>query len=345
MKLQQRIDLLSRLGEHLLSGDTLWQQAKERASIENPWFIPQFIDKAVDNIVYSWLRKDILEKWTSNLSERSPLDEPRTSNPIAIGFQPRTVGIVMAGNIPLVGFHDMLSVFISGHRALIKPSSRDKVLITHIVDTMKAWEPGVEEWISFAERLKGADAYITTGSNNSARHFEYYFRNHPHIIRRNRTSVAILTGEETAEELQLLADDVHLYFGLGCRNVTKIYVPRNYDFVPLLVAFKKYKWLADHHKYRNNLDYNLALHILNRKLYMSNESLLLVEDTSLFSPISQLNYEFYSNRNDLVTSLQKNEDLQCIVGRDFTPFGRAQCPAVTDYADGVNTLKFLLQMH
>jgi hypothetical protein len=238
----------------------------------------------------------------------------------------------------------MLSVFITGHKALIKPSSKDKALITYIVDTMKAWEPEVDYLITIAEMLKGADAYIATGSNNSARHFEYYFRNHPHIIRRNRTSVAILSGEETQEELQLLADDVHLYFGLGCRNVTKIYVPQNYDFVPLLVAFKKYLWLADHHKYRNNYDYNLAIHLLNKKLYMSSEALLLVEEPALFSPISQLNYEFYSNKKELVASLKENEDLQCIVGRDFTPFGSAQRPAVTDYADGVNTLDFLLKM-
>jgi hypothetical protein len=330
MKLQQRIDLLSKLGEHLLSGNDAWEQAKEKAGFENPWFIPPFVNLAIKNIATSFLHKDILEKWTTGLPPVNP--------------NPCTVGIVMAGNIPLVGFHDLLCVFISGHKALIKPSSTDKVLITYLVDTMKAWDPEVNELISSAEMLKGADAYITTGSNNSARHFEYYFRNYPHIIRRNRTSVAILTGEETPEELQLLADDVHLYFGLGCRNVTKIHVPENYDFIPLLVAFKKYLWLADHHKYRNNYDYNLAIHLLNKKLYMSSESLLLVEEASLFSPISQLNYEFYENRDKLVTSLKNKEELQCIVGRDFTAFGSAQSPAVDEYADRVNTLDFLTQI-
>jgi hypothetical protein len=330
MKLQQRIDLLGRLGEHLLSDDESWQQVKERAGYENPWFIPAFVNLAASTIARSFLQPDILKRWAANVPDSLP--------------RPLTVGIVMAGNIPLVGFHDLLSVFISGHKALIKPSSKDKVLITYLVDTLKAWEPEVEKWISFAEMLKGADAFIATGSNNSARHFEYYFRNYPHIIRHNRTSVAILTGEETAEELQLLADDVYLYFGLGCRNVTKMYVPCNYDFIPLLLAFKKYLWLADHHKYKNNYDYNLAVHLLNKKLYMSNESILLVEAPSLFSPISQLNYEFYDHKDDLVTTLGGKEELQCIVGRGFTAFGSAQTPSIDEYADGINTLDFLLQI-
>ena len=161
---------------------------------------------------------------------------------------------------------------------------------------MAAWNEEVNDLISFSEMLKGCDAYIATGSNNSAGYFEYYFGKYPHIIRRNRTSVAILTGNETNEELEKLADDVYLYFGLGCRNVTKLYVPEGYDFIPLLTAFKKYNYLADHHKYKNNYDYNLAIHLLNKKFYMSNESLLLVEDASLFSPISQLNYEFYTDQ-------------------------------------------------
>jgi hypothetical protein len=330
MKLQHRIDLLSRLGKHLLSGDESWVQAKEKASYENGWFVPSFIDLATSAIARSYLQKDILEQWTINVPETLP--------------NPRTVGIVMAGNIPLVGFHDLLCVFISGHRALVKPSSKDKVLITYLVDTLKSWDPEVEKWIEFAEMLKGADAFIATGSNNSARHFEYYFRNYPHIIRHNRTSVAILTGEETPEELQLLADDVYLYFGLGCRNVTKIYVPRNYDFIPLLLAFKKYLWLADHHKYKNNYDYNLAIHLLNKKIYMSTESILVVEETSLFSPISQLNYEHYDNTEGLIQSLSAREELQCIVGRGFTSFGSAQNPGISEYADRVNTLEFLVKM-
>ncbi len=250
----------------------------------------------------------------------------------------------MAGNIPLVGFHDWLCVFISGHKALIKPSSKDQVLIKHLLEKLNEWNADAATFSEFSEMLKGCDAYIATGSNNSSRYFEYYFKKYPHIIRRNRTSVAVLTGKETNEELEKLADDVYLYFGLGCRNVTKIYVPEEYDFIPLLEAFRKYNYLADHHKYKNNYDYNLALHLLNKKYYMTNGSILLIEDAPFFSPISQLNYEFYNDRNILQNLLKQNSDLQCIVGKDFTAFGESQSPVISDYADGVDTLHFLSKL-
>ncbi len=330
MNLQLRIDLLSRLGEYILSNDPAWQEAKEKAERENSWFIPAFIELSANNIARSFLQKNILVQWAGKyeLSSRYP-------------SSPLTVGIVMAGNIPLVGFHDLLSVFISGHRMLIKASSKDKTLVKHLVAKMAAWDNRVNDLIVFAEMLKGCDAYIATGSNNSAGHFEYYFGKYPHIIRRNRTAVAVLTGQETEEELSGLADDVFLYFGLGCRNVTKLYVPENYDFIPLLQTFKRYDHLSDLHKYKNNYDYNLALHILNKKYYMSTPALLLVEEPSLFSPISQLNYEYYSKSENLTDKLKNLPDLQCIVGRDHTPFGQAQCPSITDYADSVDTMLFL----
>jgi hypothetical protein len=332
MNLQYRIDLLVDLGEYILSGNPAWAEAKEKASRENGWFIPEFVDLASNNIARQFLSRPVLEKWVSSYDV--PGNMP----------QPKNVGVVMAGNIPLVGFHDFLSVFISGHKATIKTSSKDETLIKHLVGKLAEWDKAVEGCVSFADMLKGCDAYIATGSNNSAGHFEYYFGKWPHIIRRNRTSVAIVTGEETSEELAKLADDVYLYFGLGCRNVTKIYVPAGYDFVPLITAFKKYDFLADHHKYKNNYDYNLALHLLNKKYYMSNPSLLLVEESSLFSPISQLNYEFYDNPDKLADSLKVNKDLQCIVGRGFVPFGQSQVPAIADYADGVDTLAFLCRL-
>ena len=192
--------------------------------------------------------------------------------------------------------------------------------------------------------LKNCDAYIATGSNNSARYFEYYFKKYPHIIRRNRTSVAVLDGDETRKELDNLADDVHLYFGMGCRNVTKIFVPNDYDFVTLLDSFKKYNYFKDHHKYRNNYDYYLTLHILNRNFYMTNESIILVENPSIFSPISQLNYEFYTDKGQVRKTLESLEDLQCAVGHDYIPFGQAQLPSLTDYADGIDTVKFLTEL-
>jgi hypothetical protein len=202
------------------------------------------------------------------------------------------------------------------------------------------WDAQVEKYIRFAERLNNCDAYIATGSNNSSRYFEYYFGKYPNLIRRNRTSVAILSGKETVEDLENLADDVHLYFGLGCRNVTKVYVPEKYDFIPMLETFRKYNRLADHHKYKNNYDYNLALHLLNHKFYMTNDSIILLEDAQIFSPISQLNYEYYANRDRLLTELKSNPDLQCIVGEEI-PVGKAQSPSLMEYADGVDTMRFL----
>lgn len=329
MNLQYRIQILSRLGDYLLADTPQWKEVKEKAYRENSWFTPEFTDLSVFNIAARFLKKDILESWAS--SENIP----------EFNEHPKKVGIIMAGNIPLVGFHDLLSVFISGHKAIIKPSTKDSALIKHLVAVMQDWDKEVNELISFSEMLKGCDAYIATGSNNSSRYFEYYFGKYPHIIRRNRTSVAILNGDETEEELSKLADDVYQYFGLGCRNVTKIYVPEHYNFVALLDAFKKYDRLAEHHKYKNNYDYNLALHILNKKFYMTNGSIILAEDASVFSPISQLSYEFYSEKKDVLSSLEKNADIQCVVNREKITFGTAQCPSISDYADGVDTLSFL----
>jgi len=330
MNLQMRIDLATRLGQYILSDSPEWQETKHRASLINPWFTSEFIDIAAGNLAKHFLDTQKLENWTSSYKIET--------------VDPKKIGIVMAGNIPLVGFHDFLCVFISGHKAIIKPSSKDEVLIKHLAQKLIEWNKGLNETIFFQEMLKDCDAYIATGSNNSARYFEYYFKKYPHIIRRNRTSVAILDNNETTIELEKLADDVHLYFGMGCRNVTKIFVPKDYEFIPLLTAFKKYDHFKDHHKYRNNYDYNLALHILNGKFYMANESIILLENPSIFSPISQLNYEFYTDKNTIAESLRTMDDLQCAVGHDYIPFGQAQLPSLTDYADGIDTINFLIKL-
>lgn len=329
MNFQQRIGLLIRLGEYITSNAVEWQQAKEKASHENGWFIPAFTDLAAANIVSSFLQKDALEAFAAQY--KVPEKQP----------SPKTVGLVMAGNIPLVGFHDLLCVFLSGHRAQIKLSSKDKVLLWHLVQQLYDWEPAVQKCISFGEILKGCDAYIATGSNNSARYFDYYFAKYPHIIRRNRTSVAILTGYESSIELEQLADDVNLYFGLGCRNVTRLFVPHQYNFEPLLQAMNKYHYFIDHNKYKNNYDYQLAIQLLNNQYYMTNGSVLLVANESLFSPISQLHYSFYDDEGLLAEALKEDSNVQCIVGIEYTPFGQAQFPALTDYADGVDTMQFL----
>jgi hypothetical protein len=329
MNLPQRISLLTRLGEYLLANGPEWQEAKQRAEQQNSWFTPSFIEHAAGHIARRWLDPAVLEQWAA--AEQLP----------ATQALPKQVAIVMAGNIPLVGFHDWLCVFMSGHRALIKLSSKDAVLLSHLFEKLQTWAPEFSKYTETADRLSGADAYIATGSNNSSRYFSYYFGKYPHIIRKNRTAAALLTGRETPEELGALADDIHLYFGMGCRNVTKLYVPAGYDFVPLLEALKKYEHLSEHHKYKNNYNYQLALHILNKSFYMTNGTVLLIEQESIFAPISQVHYEFYQTEAEAIEKARSLTDLQCLVGAGSLPLGSGQHPAIDDYADGVNTLAFL----
>jgi len=331
MNLQNRIELLQKLKNYLLDNNEEWQETKAKATAHNGWFIPAFIDLAVQNICTEFLSTEKLAAWADHYH----LDD---------NIKGRHIGIVMAGNIPLVGFHDFLTVFISGHNQTIKLSSKDDIILKHLVQKLYSWDISVQHNIALAEMLKGCDAYIATGSNNSARYFEQYFAKYPSIIRRNRTSVAILDGTETEEELQQLSDDVHLYFGLGCRNITKIFVPVEYDFVPLLKAFDKYSYFGDHHKYKNNYDYQLSIALMNNIYYMTNGSTLLIESDQLFSAISQLNYSFYEDAAQVLSSLKENNDVQCIVGHGNMPFGKAQQPGLFDYADGIDTMQFLLTL-
>ncbi|MBC7887523.1 MAG: acyl-CoA reductase [Ferruginibacter sp.] len=330
MKLQNRIEILLLLEEYLKADNEEWQSIKNTAYQHNGWFTPEFINLSVKNISEQFLEEQKLKSW---------VDRYLSDDPVA----PKNVGIVMAGNIPLVGFHDFLSVFISGHIQTIKLSAKDDILLKHLVQKMYSWDISLQNYISFAPMLKGCDAYIATGSNNSARYFEYYFSKYPGIIRKNRTSVAILNGSESMDELEKLSDDIHSFFGLGCRNVTKIFVPEKYDFVPLLQSFHPYKYFADHHKYKNNYDYNLSIQLMNNRFYMTNESTLLVENESLFSPISQLNYSFYTNIDELKLALKNSKEIQCIAGLNL-PLGMAQKPGLMDYADGIDTMKFLLTL-
>src|SRR5687768_6203678 len=329
MQLEKRKTLLVRLGEYMLEKDDAWLRAKEKAYEQNRWFIPEFVSLSVENIALNFLQPESLDALINNYG--LPNDN----------LHPKKVGIVMAGNIPLVGFHDFLCVFLTGHIGFIKPSSKDETLIKHLVQKLIEWESSLANMIQFGELLKGCDAYIATGSNNTSRYFEHYFQKYPHIIRKSRTSVAILNGNETKEELEKLADDVYQYFGLGCRNITKIYVPKTYDFVPLLEAFNKYDYLINHNKYKNNYDYNLAILLINSRYYMTNGSILLVEETSITSPISQLNYEFYSDKESVQKKLHDNAAIQCVVSDETTPFGKAQQPGICDFADAIDTMAFL----
>jgi hypothetical protein len=331
MNLQERINLLADIGQYISTESAVLNAVKEEAYLHNNWFTPEFVNLALDNIARHFLQKDKLQQWAAHYH----LDDNIT---------PKKVGIVMAGNIPLVGFHDFLCCFIAGHTQLIKLSAKDTILFNHLLDKMKEFNSGSEKLISTATQLKNCDAYIATGSDNSARYFDYYFGKYPSIIRKNRTSVAILDGNETKEELEKLADDIHQYFGLGCRNVTKVYVPAGYDFVPLLEALKKYHYFFEHNKYRNNYDYQLAIYIMNNLFYMTNESIVLVENKNLFSPIGSLHYEYYTEKALLSRELQSNQQVQAIVGKEHIPFGKSQQPSLMDYADGVDTLQFLLSI-
>jgi hypothetical protein len=331
MNLSQRINLLEKLGEYLVSNDEELSSVKQKAYEKNKWFTEEFVNLSLQNISSEFLKQSKLEKWINHYH----LDD---------NINPQNVGIVMAGNIPLVGFHDFLCVFISGHQQSIKLSEKDSVLMAHLINKLIEWDKKVAGMVQVNDRLKNCDAYIATGSNNSSRYFKYYFGKYPSIIRGNKTSVAILSGNESEEELSLLSDDVHTYFGLGCRNVTKLYVPEGYDFVPVLNAFRKYNYFEDHTKYKNNYDYNLALLIMNNKKYMTNESIILLEDDNIFSPVSQLHYTFYRGKNVIPDDLIKNENLQCIVGNEFTPFGKSQKPQLFDYADGTDVMEFLLAL-
>jgi Acyl-CoA reductase (LuxC) len=331
MNLQDRIEILGRLRNYLTGNPQSLQDAKENAGYHNSWFTPEFIDMSIANISEHFLAPEVLK----DVANRYHIPERREAE--------KTVGLVMAGNIPLVGFHDFLCVFLSGHRQVIKPSSRDNVLLRHLVEEMISVDPEISSLVNFADNLKGCDAYIATGSNNSARFFEQYFSKYPNIIRKNRTGIAVLDGSETAEELEKLADDIQLYFGLGCRNVTQVWTPENYDFTGLLRALEKYDRFLDNHKYKHNYDYILTINMMNREKYFTNGSIVISPGTSPYAGISDLKYAQYKKVDDVTSSLNPDE-IQVICGHGFTPFGQAQCPGFYDYADGVDTMEFLVRL-
>ncbi len=327
MNIQARIDAFFTLGDkYLADTNQAFLDSKWKANNQNSWFLPQFIEQSTKQIVEQFLQKSQLVAWTQ-------LYPSISQAPTGI-----KVGIVMAGNIPMVGFHDLLSVLIAGHTAIVKLSSKDTVLMQYVIDSLIEIDPAFKDLIMVQEQLKNCDAYIATGSNNAGQFFEQYFGKYPNIIRKNKTSVAILDGTETTEELDLLADDMMLYFGMGCRNVTQVWVPTGYDFIPLLTALKKYSYLADEHKFKHNYDYQLALLMMNRQFYMDADGILMSENPSPFAAISQVHYQFYEPGQ---LPLLNPIDIQCVVGKDALPFGSLQKPSLSQYADGVDTLAFL----
>lgn len=302
--------------------------------LHNPWFTPETISLALQ----SWataLQQSSIDKWLDAY--------------IWEDFSPKTVAIITAGNLPLVGFHDLLCVLISGHRALVKQSSKDQYLMPFLVDMLVSFEPKLAGQVIFtSEPLRDFDLVIATGSNNTARYFEYYFKNKPHIIRRNRTSVAVVSGTETIEQLRALGEDIFSYFGMGCRNVSKLYLPKNYDLNHLFNAWYEYHPIINHAKYANNYDYHKAIYLMNGDAFLDNGFFMLKEDTELHAPTAVCFYEFYTQKNHLQSHLNSLKDqLQCVVAEGFmeeeTPFGQTQFPALWDYADQIDVLEFLLK--
>jgi hypothetical protein len=350
MQLQERINAFVKLGDFLrqfsneviLKADNVehneiffdgFKHQIKLAQEHNGWFTNENIRFALK----SWsdaLTSSNINRWL----------EPYTLENV----NPKQVAIIMAGNIPLVGFHDFLSVLITGHHVLIKQSSNDKHLLPFLAKYLEFIEPSFKGKISFTEeKFTNFDAVIATGSNNTARYFNYYFKNKPAIIRNNRNSVAILTGNETSEDLKNLSEDIFRYFGLGCRNVSKLYVPKGYKFDAFFEAIYHWHPIVEKAKYANNYDYNKAVYLMSEFDMLENGFFMIKEDESFASPIATLFYEYYDSSEKLKTELDaKKNQIQCIVSNGFMqneiPFGRTQTPELWDYADSVDSVEFLL---
>jgi hypothetical protein len=335
MNLVERIRAFNLLGDKIdhLSAEER-NQLVDQARNLNAWFVPESILFSLAGISY-FLKEKNLNTWVSSY------DLTNKKN--------RKVGIAMAGNIPLVGFHDYLSVLISGNDLVVKLSSQDSYLLPTINSWLIEIEPRFKNKIQFEERLNHVEAIIATGSDNTSRYFEYYFRNIPHIIRKNRSSVAILMGEEDSSHLTELGKDVFSYFGLGCRNIAKLFVPEGYEFIKLLDAWSPYQEIIHHHKYANNYDYQKSILLVNKVPHLDNGFVLLTRHEQLVSPISVVYFETYSTQSDLKNKIKIQKDkIQCIVSANgwfegSVPFGKAQLPELWDYADGIDTLKFLTE--
>jgi hypothetical protein len=310
------------------------------AEIYNPWFTRDFMLYSFSSLA-EMLREDKLRSWLDQYPEIFSLPGKKLK-----------IGIIMAGNIPLVGFHDLLTVCISGHQAVVKMSSKDDKLLPLIYKVLCHCDPGFKESVNLEDQyLKNIDAVIATGSDNSSRYFDHYFGKYPHIIRKNRNSVAILRGDESADEFKNLADDIFLYFGMGCRNVSKLFLPKDFNIPRMLDNFESYSYLYNHNKYANNYDYYKAIYLVNLVKHLDTGYLLLKEDPGYSSPVGIVFYEYYDSLSSVNKRLETDEQMiQCIVSRDglvekSTGFGKSQRPGLNDYADNADTLKFLLNLY
>jgi hypothetical protein len=353
MNLEQRIDALAELGSFMRAfvsvgkpsvSKKLLDYVQQRNSLldsvhaQNAWFTPDFVLEAIKAYAQN-LTREKLETWLGAYKGLSQYEGQKR------------VGVIMAGNIPLVGLHDFICVLASGNCFVGKTSSKDAELLKFLARVLVEIQPEFYNFILFEEQqLKNINAVIATGNNNSARYFEYYFGRYPSIIRKNRNSVAVLNGNESDEQLKLLADDIFMYFGLGCRNVSKIFVPSGYNFDRLFRSFEPFAGFYNHNKYANNYDYNRAIYLVNQTVHLDNGFVLLKEDESFSSPIGTIFYEYYISSGSLQQVLEsKSTQIQCIVSdQSWFPgsisFGTAQKPALSDYADNVDTIEFLINL-
>jgi hypothetical protein len=336
MNKRQRIAAFAALGKQILKEleNGVLEESIDEAIRDNKWFTKENCEKAISAIAIKYLSSENLEKWLEpyNIEEKERI----------------TIGVVMAGNIPLVGWHDALSVLITGNNLQAKLSSKDKVLPRLLLNKLIEIEPEFADNIETPDILKNFDAVIATGSGNTARYFEYYFGKYPHIIRKNRTSAAVLSGKESSAELMKLGADIFDYYGLGCRNVSHIYIPEGYNLENLLDNLESFKGIAQHNKYFNNYEYHKSLLLLNKEVHLDNGFLLLKEDEALASPVAMLYYSYYKNIYELQEKLEAmQEQIQCVSGNNIPiagiiPLGEAQNPELWQYADNVDTIATII---
>jgi len=345
MNLEKRIDAFVRLGERMLADSVLNSKSKfnavvKDANIHNPWFTSENVYYAIDSIAKLWLTRESLNAFLAKYPKGyfTPTESKK-------------VVVIMAGNIPFAGFHDLFCVLMSGHRFLGKVSSKDGHLISAVIDLLVEIEPEFKGMIELSEvTLHGFDAVIATGSDNSSRYFDYYFKNYPTIIRKHRNSIAVLQGNETEEELTRLSDDIFLYFGLGCRNVSMLLVPKGYDFKGLLNAFKVWQNLDTHNKYMNNYEFQKTMNQMNLIDHIDTAFMLLKQNESIGSTVGVVHYKEYESIKSVKEFINLHaEELQCIVGDgsivpNAIPFGSTQTPSIDEYADGIDTIEFLSKL-
>lgn len=339
LNLVQRIDVLSELGEKILANNyAILGEDIQLAYAKNSWFTIENIHTSLKAIAHQFLNKEILENWVSNYAIKDDCS--------------KTLAIVMAGNIPMVGFHDLLCSFICGYRSMIKCSGKDEVLIPALIKVMNSIEPKSAAYFNKVDRLKDFDAVIATGGNTAGVHFEYYFSKKPHIIRKNRSSVGLLDGSETPEDIKNLGADIFDYFGLGCRSISKVYIPQDFNTDRIFEGIIDYGEHINHNKYKNNYDYNNATLILTNQKFLTNDFLILKEDRNISSRIACLNYERYSDTDTILSQLSEQKDsLQCVSSKEplkgwkHIPLGHCQKPQINDYADMLDTIEFLIEQY